>query len=107
MGQENQPNGQEKESGKVRNFTMGKVWEPCINIHKFVIQRQFVRLNYFKNTLSNIIVYCTITGSLKTIDSWTDLKKAQIHCRNIPLFCGFQEILGKKHPKITISRNWL
>ncbi len=41
-----------------------------INIHKFIIQRQFLCLNYFKNTLSNMIVYCTITGSLKTIDSW-------------------------------------
>ncbi len=78
-----------------------------INIHKFIIQRQFVCLNYFQNTLSNIIVYCTITGSLKTIDSQQLSRKLKIHCRNISLFGGFHEISGKKHPHITISRNWL
>ncbi len=66
-----------------------------INIHKFIIQRQFVFLNYFKNILSNIIVYCTITGSLKIIDSWQISRKLKIQYQNIPLFVGFHEISGK------------
>ncbi len=79
-----------------------------INIHKFTIQRQIVYLNYFKNTLSKIIVYCTITGSLKTIHSWQISRKLKIQCQNMPLFGGgFHEISGKKHPHIRISRNWL
>ncbi len=69
-----------------------------INIHKFIIQRQFVCLNYFKNTLSNIIVYSTITGSLKTIDSWQISRKLKIQCQNMALFVGFHEISGKKNP---------
>ncbi len=31
----------------------------------------------FQKHFSNIIVYCTTTGSLKTIDRLTDLKKAK------------------------------
>ncbi len=78
-----------------------------INIDKFIIQRQFVCLNYFKNTLSNIIVYCTIPDSLKIIDSRQISRKLKIQCQNIPLFRGFHEISGKKHPHIMNSRNWL
>ncbi len=68
------------------------------NIHKFIIQRQYICLNYFKNTLSNIIVYCTITGSLKIIDSWQISRKLKIRCQNIPLFERFHEISGKNSP---------
>ncbi len=67
-----------------------------INIHKFIIQIQFVCLNYFKNTLSNI-VYCTITGSLKTIDSWQISRKLKIVSK-YPPFWGFSRNFSEKHP---------
>ncbi len=69
-----------------------------INIDKFIIQRQFVCLNYFKNTLSNIIVYCTIPDSLKIIDSWQISRKLKIRCQNIPLLGGFTKFQVKTPP---------
>ncbi len=43
-------------------------------------------LNYFKHTLSNIIIYCTITGS----------RKLKIQCQNTPLLGGFTKFTCKK-----------
>ncbi len=69
-----------------------------INIHKFIIQRQFVCLNYFKNTLSNIIAQYKVEGSLKIIDCWQMPRKLKIRCQNIPLFVGFMKFQVKNTP---------
>ncbi len=45
-----------------------------------------------------IIACCTITDSLKTIDSWQISRKLKIWYQNIPLFGEFHEMSSKKHP---------
>ncbi len=73
---------------------MFKWWLHHIYKYSQVHNTKTISLNYFKNTL-NIIVHFTITGSLKTIDSWQISRKLKIWCQNISLFWGFTKFQVK------------
>ncbi len=71
-----------------------------INIHKFIIQRQFVCLNYFKNTLTDFLTSLYISQSQI---HWKQLipdrsQESSKYSVKIYHFLGFHEISGKNNP---------
>ncbi len=79
-----------------------------INIHKFIIQRQPVCLDYFKNILTDSSLYVAQSQiHWKQIIADRSQESSKYSVNIYPFLGGFTKFQVKNTPHITISRNWL